>query len=223
MLYRLTVIILFTTLLSACGFHIATQRSLSEKYNTIVLDGSEHDVFFIQLEKMLTLNKVNTIISNGTDNNLYLAQNIPVLSCSPLNNKTTKVAVGSNSQDLEYTLRSEINCRLFTPNKKPYAIKSSLNRATLNTPGSNLSADSKNELLISENAQLLACDLIDRLNGSYFSIEKSTPVITEDSTNENIVVVFKATSADETTKEVRAKSEQEVEAIISQETQNNKN
>lgn len=214
----LSLMVVSFIMLNACGFKIATNHSLGEKYSNLVIIGNKHDQLYIELENQLVINGVN-IVDGDKSIAYYQSVYLPVLTCGSLRNSSTTVAVSSNSQDLEYTKRSEISCQLYTPNHKPYAINSSINRAVVSTPGSNLASDSKDTLLINENAIELAHEIIDRLHGSYLTLKEEIPVAEDENlnnplTSEHIRVVFNATSGDEPSDETVVTNEEQVQAVI---------
>ena len=222
--FALLTTVIGTFLCTACGFRIATKHNLGEKYANLVIVGNPHDPLFIELENQLVLNGVNVMYGKKSIS-YYQSMYLAVLSCGSLRSSQTTVAVGSNSQDLEYTLRSQISWQLFTPHNKPYAIKSSINRAVVSTPGSNLASDSKNALLTKENAVELSREIIDRLHGSYLSLEqlqpqKTTPSASDSNplTDEHVRVVFNATSGEAPVDSAVVSNEEEAQALIDKRT-----
>jgi outer membrane lipopolysaccharide assembly protein LptE/RlpB len=200
-LKKVFFVIVFALLATTgCGFQLMKANSLNETYPEIILIGENNDILYKELEKNLIIHGVNVSKVDG-DIKDYINKDTPILSCGPLRNSESTMSVGSNSQALEYNYRSVANCLFYEKGKKPYSINSTINRAYLNKAGSAIAADSEKEDITTESARELCNQILFRLQNSYLiKTRDEKPSIVKK--NEHIKVVFNATAADETTKEV---------------------
>lgn len=217
------------SLTSGCGFQLQTTNSLQKNYPQIIFLGSFPDNFYKHLTKELILNGVNVINEKSTsDIQSYLKEDISVLTCSKLaTSKESALSLSGNSQVLEYNHSSSISCQLYIPNKKPYQIMSTINRTYLKKSGSTISSNSEDAALTDTEMKQLAEQVLFRIENSYLiknNEVKKEPSKT-DEVKEKIKVVFNATNADETTKEIQVtKDELEKMALdkLSEETSSQK-
>lgn len=196
---------------TGCGFQLMKANSIKETYPQIVLIGDNNDILYKELEKNLIINGVDVIKGTG-DFKQYLEQDTPVISCAPLKNKESTMSVGSNSQAIEFNYRSLINCRLFEKGKKPYSIKSAINRSYLNKAGSTIASDSEKNNIEMESAKILCEQILFRLQNSYLIPDREMKKPANKPT-EKIKVVFNATAEDETTQEIIVTSPEDLKAL----------
>lgn len=90
--------------LCGCGFRLATTEKLSDDYTQIIFHGNNNDIFYKEILKQLRLSNVEIIESKKTIAE-ELKGDIPILLCSPMSKGSTLMAVGSNSQELEYNMK----------------------------------------------------------------------------------------------------------------------
>ncbi len=206
----LLLTLMVTILSTGCGFQLMRTKPIKETYPEIAFVGDKRNVFYKRLFEKLTVKGINVIEANN-DFQSYLAQDIPVLTCSSLNNNISTLSVSGNSQDLEYNIRSSVSCLLYLKDKKPYTIKSAINRSYLNKAGSTITSDSEKSALINESIEELTTQITFRLRNSYLVQFANIPDSEENQIDE-FKVVFNATDANGNTKEYRI-SEKDLELL----------
>lgn len=167
---KLLTLILGITTLVGCGFHLQNSNKLAENYPQIIIYGNNNDLLYKELHKELILEKIEVIETEAKISD-SIKGDIPVLSCSPMAGASKEVSVGSNSQVLEYLYQNRISCSLFVKGKKPYVIKSSINRAYLNKAGTKIATDAETKTIDEESAKTLTKNIIYRLRNSHLSFE----------------------------------------------------
>ncbi len=147
--------------LTACGFHLPNETSLSEAVPEINVLGDYHNKFFKMVIQRLQISGVKTYVQDK--NYVPKVKGIPTLRIPNPSVSIPLVAVSSTASALEYDIIVKATTSLAIPHHRTIVMRNSITRSTTEKSGRALASSVERNIVIEETLEALADQVIMRL------------------------------------------------------------
>lgn len=151
--------------LSSCGFHVPNQNRLGSNISEIAVSGSYHNKFYKLVVHKLEMRGIKVDYQGTSNRSPEERKDIPTLSITAPSVSLPLASINSRGAALEYNVIVRTQARLTIPNSsKPIIMRNGLTRTTLNKADNALASTNEQELVIDECYEVLADQMIARIN-----------------------------------------------------------
>lgn len=165
---KLTCALLFTTLLSGCGFYLKQATNVPPELKNIRLVSSKYSEFTRFIKQELKYNQINlvddTFITDEKGDTVLINSNVPVLKIASTTNTSRTLSLYNDVSAAEHELSFEVKMEVRMPNQAPQYFTVALQRDQLNNSQEALAGSRESELLDKELRRAAAQQVVRKLS-----------------------------------------------------------